>query len=175
MDVEAKRLVRQLKKEGFDENTGPARIAFYLPSMKNSQLVYSLVYEINQYVINNIGINCLIFTDDIINKCVIPKCTVLHSLYMMGYDGNLVFVSYKDLANCNKASRAKKLYYIYDYAADRKLIEIDPNNILQNDIILFTRSKDYYDTISKQRKISPIIVPDANVKTIMEIISNDSK
>ena len=172
-----KQKIKQLSKTtGYSIENGFKQIGIYVDNLMANQFGYLLLYQTALFNQENFGASFSVFARDKLPPCLIPTIPIFNARDIVGFDGNIIATSIKNVKELSRATRAKKFFYIFDLEWKQKdviISRIDVQSILKDpNIIKFTRSKEYYDCIKDEcENLSQTLVPNCEPNLILEIVN----
>jgi hypothetical protein len=167
---------KQLKKLGYNSETGFAKVGFVVSHSGAGQIPYLLTKSISAWYEKNISPNITVFAENVSPPSMVQDFALYPIRDIVGFDGVLIATSFQTAMGMVKATRAKRYWYVYDLewkqpewywnlGLVKRLLESE-------DISKITRSKTYYDHLTKEmngKNVNQIIIDDFNLEQILSL------
>lgn len=180
----AKRLIKDVKKNGYDIVNGFRQIGIILDHTTIGQLSYSAISSINQYMELNFGTSFCIFSIENTANSIVPNFPIFGTKELRGFSGSIIATSAKTAVELAKAVRCRKYWYLYDLEWLRpwgRDVQADAERIMEDPgVIKFTRCNAYRNLlIERGYLVDTTIVQNFEIENILQIIEkyngNESK
>ena len=158
--------------DNIDIKDGLPKVGFVVDSLLSSQLAYTMVYNMNDWLDKHYEVSFALFYQEQWLPSLWPACSQYHLSEAVAFDGSLVATSLSTAFSIKNATRAKRFFYIQDLYhlrphTDGKVWESVMND---RDIRKFTRSVDHHDELEKSGyDIEHNVVPSFEIEKILEI------
>lgn len=150
-------------------------LAFVLEDLSASQTAYSLVYNTNKWLQDNIDVCISIFYMNNYMPCIQPRFARFHTADIATFDGTLIATSFKTAMQLKKATRASRYYYITDLEWLRQWFDFsaDQTVMTSKDIGKVVRSPDFLNNQFLRDDKNIKVIEDYDISKFVEL-ANES-
>jgi hypothetical protein len=150
-------------------NTNPA-ICFVIDKLSSSQKAFSLIKQINKYLEHYSTIELSIYSIYNEMPVVLSHTGIYNAGELNDFNGHAIATDLHTLYYVLDSDRPHKYLYLYDIHSINHLNDKQIKFLKDSNIKIFTRNNDYRQLlIQKSFEVSPILVPDFEIETILKI------
>lgn len=148
------------------------KIGFVTPSVGNSQLGYTLLTKINNFLERSLDTSISIYTFVDEMPIISPLTSIFNILEMRNHCGHLIALDLNTLNLAKIAPRSRVIFYIYDPLLLSLVSKEMVDNILSKDIICISRNRGHRELLKNNFGINTInqLVPNFEIDILKGII-----
>jgi len=145
--------------------------AFVGQHFANSQLAYTLIYNLNTFLYVNPQYSIYLYDLHHKRPIIVPQTSLFNASTLVDHIGQLVVLDPWSRIAANAALIKQVYYYVYDPVVFNYISPQDIT-ILKNNTLFFTRTSDYRKLLKDKWAIetSEILVPDCEIDLIIKIL-----
>ena len=153
-------------------------IGILVPDLVPSQLSYFLIKNVNQKCSESVDHDFVVFFENLSGKIIEPNFGMMNTTEVWSFEGHLITTTISTTLTAVKSmSPSQKYFYVWDLEWNRangKDFESSIGAYIDPEISLIARGHDHAKAIENycNKKVCGI-VPNFNIKQLMDIISHE--